>query len=411
MRRILRTVWVFGLLSAPCDAVVAQDNFPRVAPAEVGLSGERLERVTSLLNRFVDDEKIAGAVAGVARHGRLAYLEAVGYQNLQTQTAMTEASLFRIYSMTKAVTAVAVMMFEEEGRFELDDPVAMYLPDFDRVMVAESQSDPGRPPQRPVTVRDLLLHTSGLSHRGSELYQDLGVRSRSIPMSRFIQNIVAAPLMEDPGTQFRYSAATTVLGGLVEVWSGQPLDEFLRDRLLVPLGMMDTSFWVEADRVDRLTTVYRGSDGGGVVPYQIEDVPFTEKPTLLEGAVGLVSTVSDFMKFSQMLLNGGELGEARILREATVAEITSNGLSPAILEARRGSMGWGLANVNVMLDPSSVGYPSSPGEYGWDGSAGTIFWVDPAEELVTVLMWQNSPANPDSLRQQVKALVHDAIVR
>ena len=146
-----------------------------------------------------------------------------------------------------------------------------------------------------------------------------------------------------------------MLGGLVEVWSGQPLDEFLRDRLLVPLGMMDTSFWVEADRVDRLTTVYRGSDGGGVVPYQIEDVPFTEKPTLLEGAVGLVSTVSDFMKFSQMLLNGGELGEARILREATVAEITSNGLSPAILEARRGSMGWGLANVNVMLDPSSVG--------------------------------------------------------
>ena len=394
-------------ISAPAHA---QDGLPRAMPEEAGLSSEGLDRITDLLNRFVSEERIAGAVAGIARRGQQVYLEAVGYQDLEARTPMTDGSLFRVYSMTKAVAAVAAMILYEEGRFQLDDPVSMYLPDFAGVRVIGGAGEPLRPPERPITVRDLMLHTSGLSHRRSELYQELGVRSRSIPMAQFIQNITAAPLMEDPGTRFRYSAASTVLGALVEVWSGSGLDEFLRARVFEPLEMNETGFWVEPSRVDRLTTVYRQDDNGGLRAYQIEELPFTERPQLLEGAVGLVSTVADFMRFSQMLLNRGELGGVRILGAETVSDMTVNGLSEAALETRTAGTGWGLANVTVMLDPSSVSYPTSLGEYGWDGSAGTIFWVNPEEELVIVLMWQSSPANPDGLRQQVKTLVHEALL-
>ena len=388
----------------------AQDALPGATPAEFGLSAEGLDRVTELLDRFVSEGKIAGAVAGVARQGRQVYLEAVGYQNLETSSRMEEGSLFRIYSMTKPVTAVAAMILHEEGRFDLDDPVSMYLPDFTGVRV-QIPDGPSHPPTRPITVRDLMLHTSGLSHRGSQLYRDLAVRSRSIPMEQFIRNITSAPLIEDPGERFRYSAASTVLGGLVEVWSGLSLDAFLRARVLEPLGMNQTGFWVESSRAERLTTVYRRTESGTLEPYQVEDVPFTEQPQLLEGAVGLVSTAADFMRFSQMLLNGGELDGVRILEAETVAQMTANGLGEAALSTRRAGTGWGLANVSVMLDPTTVDYPTSVGEYGWDGSAGTIFWVNRTEELVIVLMWQSSPANPDGLRQQVKTLIHEALIR
>jgi len=388
----------------------AQDPMPVATPAEVGLSADGLDRVTELLDRFVSEGKIAGAVAGVAREGRQVYLEAVGYQDLETRSRMQSESLFRIYSMTKPVTAVAAMILHEEGQFDLDDPVSMYLPEFAGVRVQMSDG-PSRPPTLPITVRDLMLHTAGLSHRGSQLYRDLAVRSRSIPMEQFIRNITSAPLMEDPGERFRYSAAPTVLGALVEVWSGSSLDVFLRALVFEPLGMNQTGFWVEPSRAERLTTVYERREDGALVRYQIEDVPFTERPQLLEGAVGLVSTVSDFMRFSQMLLNGGELDGVRILEPETVSLMTANGLTEAPLATRRSGTGWGLSNVSVMLDPSTVDYPTSVGEYGWDGSAGTIFWVNPTEDLVIVLMWQSSPANPEGLRQQAKALIHEALIR
>ncbi len=410
MLRTHAAISLICLLLMPGIAVLAQEPVSRVAPAEVGLSQEGLTRVTHLLNRFVDEGKIAGAVAGVARRGQLAYLESVGYQNLQTRTPMTETSLFRIYSMTRTVTAVAIMVLHEEGRLNVNDPVSRYLPEFEEVRVSDPDGGRLRPPSRPVAIRDLLLHTSGLNFRNSAPYREAQVRSRSIPLSGFIENVVAVPLMEDPGTRFRYGVSSTVLGAVVEAASGQRFDEFLQDRVLGPLGMTETVFWAGPGRSDRLTTVYRQADNGDLVPYQIEEVPFTVRPELLEGAVGLLSTVPDFVSLSQMLLNGGELADERILEEGTVASLISNGLSDAVLATRRGGMGWGLANVSVVLDPSSMGYPTSLGEYGWDGSAGTIFWVNPAEELVIVLMWQSAPANPESLRQQVKALVHEAII-
>lgn len=371
------------------------DPLPRATPESVGLSAARLNDATELLKRFVADHTIAGAVAAVARQGKLAYLEVVGSQNLEARTPMRADSLFRIYSMTKSVTAVSVMMLHEEGRFGLDDPVSKYLPPFKQVAVRDGAGTT-RAPAREITVADLLLHTSGLSHRTSELYRRAEVRSRAIPMDQFISNIVRAPLMEDPHTVFRYSEATTVLGRLVEIWSGKPFDAFLTERVFRPLKMTDTGFWARPEQRDRLTQVYAFSPNG-LTATEIETVPFTDKPSLLEGAVGLLSTVPDYLRFCQMLLNRGELDGVRVLKAATVDRMVVNGLPEAILAARNGT-GWGLANVNV----------AASGEYGWDGTAGTIFWIHPRRELITILMTQSVPPNPDSLRQKFKALVDEA---
>jgi CubicO group peptidase (beta-lactamase class C family) len=401
----MRTRYVAITAACMASAVVFAQALPRATPESVGLFAPKLAEATELLKRYVAEGRIAGAVAAVARRGRVAYLEAVGVQDLDTRAPMTERTLFRIYSMTKPVTAVAVMMLHDEGRFALADPVAKFLPEFEHVRVVNPAGSPPRAPARAITVEDLLLHTSGLNHRTSELYRELKVRSRAAPLSVFVQNITRAPLMEDPGTRFRYSESTTVLGRLVEIWSGTTLDAFLDERIFRPLKMTDTVFVVGPDRQSRLATVYGPSPAGGLARVDLEQVPFTEKPALLEGAVGLVSTVPDFLRFSQMLLNKGELDGVRILRAATVERMTGNGLPDAILKLRGGSMGWGLANVNVQMGAASP----LRGEYGWDGTAGTIFWIDPAREMITVLMTQSSPANPEGIRQRFKAVVQQAV--
>jgi CubicO group peptidase (beta-lactamase class C family) len=385
-------------------------SLPRAAPETLGLSPVRLREATELLNQFVAERKISGAVAAVARRGRLAYLEAVGFQDLETRRPMTESSLFRIYSMTKSVTAVAVMILHEEGHFRLDDPVSKYLPAFREVTVLASPDGSSRRPARDMTVEDLLLHTSGLNHRTSNEYRNAQVRSRADSLPHFIDKIVRVPLMEDPGTRYRYSESPTVLGRLVEIWSGKPFDRFLTERVLKPLGMVDTAFWVTLAERPRLATVYAPATAGGLTSFEIETIPFTERPTLIEGAVGLVSTVPDYLRFSQMLLNKGTLDGARLLRPVTVERMTRNGLPDAIVKARGGAMGWGLANVNVVLNAALINYPSNRGEYGWDGSAGTIFWIDPEWEMVTILMTQSSPANPDGLRQRFKTLVQQSVI-
>jgi CubicO group peptidase (beta-lactamase class C family) len=300
------------------------------------------------------------------------------------------------------------MVLHEEGRYRLDDPVAQYLPEFADVVVREEDGST-RAPVRPVTVRDLLLHTSGLSHRSSPEYREAEVRSRAITLERFIENVTRVPLREDPGTRFRYSASPTVLGRLVEVWSGHTFDRFVQEQVLDPVGMGDTMFWVGTESTDRLTEVYARSETGELTPYPIEEVPFTERPALMEGAVGLVSTVPDFLRFSQMLLDHGVLDGVRILPAETVAAMLENGLPPEILAQRRGGTGWALANVAVVVDPAEAEEGSHLGEFRWDGSAGTELWVDPETETVVVTAWQSAPANPDRLRQRIRALVREAI--
>jgi CubicO group peptidase (beta-lactamase class C family) len=390
--------------------VAAWQQTPRASLEAAGLSPARLHEATELLRRYVAEQRIAGAVAAVARRGQVGYLEAVGVQDLQTRAPMTERSLFRIYSMTKPVTAVAVMMLHEEGRFSLDDPVAKFIPEIRNVVVSGAPGAPPRAAAQPITVRDLLLHTSGLNSRTSEIYRREQVRTRTMTMAQFIANLVRVPLMEDPGTRYRYSESTTVLGRLVEIWSGKPFEVFLDERIFRPLNMTDTMFWAATpEQRARLTTVYGPAQGGGLTKVDTETVPFTERPTLIEGAVGLLSTVPDYVRFSQMLLNKGELDGVRVLSAKTVETMTGNGLSEVVQEARGGSMGWGLANVNVLLI-STANNPASKGEYGWDGTAGTIFWVDPSKEMVTVLMTQSSPSNPDQIRERFKTIVQQAIV-
>lgn len=400
----------FALILLLCSTLVAAEApLPRATAETVGMSAEKLQAATALLRQYVADRRIAGAVAGVARRGKVVYLEAVGLQDVQARTPMTDASLFRVYSMTKAVTAVAVMMLVEEGKLRLEDPASKYLPEFGSVTVQDAGAL--RKPARDITVRDLLLHTSGLSHRTSELYRERKVRSRADTLPQFIVNITRVPLMEDPGTRFRYSEATTVLGRLVEVVSGRGFDTFVNERILAPLGMRDTHWWVDAGARGRLATVYQRGPDEALAPFEIEEVPFTDRPALMEGAVGLVSTAMDFLRFGQMLLNRGELDGVRLLSAATAESITRNGLADPILKARgNGAVGWGLANVDVVVGPGSRGYLTTVGEYGWDGSAGTFFAVDPSRELVVTLMTQNLPANPDGLRQKFKAAVVEAIV-
>jgi CubicO group peptidase (beta-lactamase class C family) len=315
---------------------------------------------------------------------------------------MTDRSLFRIYSMTKPVTAVAAMMLHERGRFVLTDPVSKFIPEFKSVVVAAPDGTT-RPPSREITVQDLLLHTSGLNHRTSQLYQREKVRSRSQALPQFVANIVRVPLMEDPGTRYRYSESPTVVGRLIEIWSGQPLDRFLDSQIFQPLGMTDTTFWVSPEQAARFTTRYALTNGQ-LVATEIEEVPFTVRPALIEGAVGLVSTAPDFLRFSQMLLNKGELGGVRLLSAKSVDAMTINGLSDAMVNERNG-MGWGLGNVDVVVDPARQKMPANRGEYTWNGSAGTYFWNDPATGMVTILMTQFAERLPG----QFKALVQQAV--
>jgi CubicO group peptidase (beta-lactamase class C family) len=382
-------------------APFAAEPFPRATPESVGLNPAKLKEATDLLNRSVAEKRVAGAVAAVARHGKLVYLEAAGVQDLESRAPMTDRSLFRIYSMTKPVTAVAAMMLHERGRFALNDPVAKFIPEFKNVVVG-SAGGSTRPPARAITVQDLLLHTSGLNHRTSQIYQREKVRSRAEALPQFIANVVRVPLMDDPGARYRYSESPTVVGRLVEIWSGQPLDRFMTTEIFQPLGMTDTTFWVAPEQATRFTTRYALSSGA-LVANEIEEVPFTTRPALLEGAVGLVSTVPDFLRFSQMLLNKGELAGVRLLSAKTVDTMTANGLTDAMVKERSG-MGWGLGNVEVVVDPGQQKQPVNRGEYGWNGSAGTYFWNDPATGMVTILMTQFA----DRLPNQFKATVQQA---
>ena len=404
MRSFVSIVWLVALnwgLAAFLTVSAGAQQAVRVDPESAGLSPARLQEPSDLLSRYVAERRIAGAVAAVARRGRVGYVEAVGAQDVTTRAPMTARSLFRIYSMTRPVTSVAVMMLHDEGRFDLDDPVAKFIPEFGRAVVTGSGGAPPRAPARAITVRDLLLHTSGLQPRTSEIYQREQVRSRTITMAQFIANLVRVPLLEDPGTRYRYSEGTSVLGRLVEIWSGKPFELFLDERIFRPLRMTDTMFWAATpEQRARLTTVYRAAPEGGLTPVETETLPFTERPMLIEGAVGLLSTVPDYLRFSQMLLNKGELEGVRLLRATTVETMTKNGLSEAVQQTKGGAMGWGLANVEV----------ASVGEYGWDGTAGTIFWVDPVKETAIVLMTASQPSNPGQIRQRFKDLVQQAII-
>ncbi len=402
-----------GSVSAPASA----QELPRATPEAVGLSSERLQEATRRLQAQVEAGDIAGVVAGVVRHGRLVYLEALGDLDRERGLPMRHDALFRLYSMTRPITSLAAMILWEEDRFELDDPVSLYLPEFanQRVFMDASSPDVAATRERrtEMTVEHLLLHTSGLGSRGSAIYRAEQVRLRSISLPQMVGNAARVPLFEDPGTRWRYGISTTILGRLVEVWSGMPFDAFLQERVFEPLGMTDTVFRVDPSRADRFGPAYRPGPDGALRPHAIEAVPFTEQPPLIEGGVGLVSTVRDYLRFSQMFLDGGELDGVRVLDPETVALMTVNRVPDALLPIGFGNpqpgRGWTLGFSTVM-DAAASPLPVSEGTFWWDGSSGTRFFIDPVEDMVTVIMAAASPAYGNGFREAFTAAVYAAIV-
>ena len=412
--RVLLTPLALAILAL--SGLASAQGLPTGTPESVGLSSARLARVTAALQAHIDAGHIAGVVAAVVRDGRLVYMEALGQADIEDARPMPEDAIFRLYSMARSITSLAAMILWEEGAFQLDDPISRYLPQFEAQRVFADAASPSmdRTQARSgdITVEHLLLHTSGMGSRSSGIYRAEGVRSRSISLEQMVDNAARTPLFEDPGTNWRYGISTTILGRLIEIWSGKQLEDFLQERVFEPLGMTDTGFWVEPERADRLATVYRPSPEGELRPYQIEEVPFTERPVLIEGGVGLVASTMDFLRFSQMFLNGGELDGRRVLQPETVAMMTVNRIPDALLPIGFGrptlGQGWGLG-FSIVMDASEYAYPVNDGDFWWDGSAGTRFWIDPTENMVTIVMAQVSPSRGGGFREEFKTGVDEAI--
>jgi len=389
------------------------------SPESVGMSSAALNSATARLQKHIDDGDIAGVVAAVARDGKLVYQVALGKLDRERDADMPEDALFRIYSMSREITSVAALRLFEEGAFKFDDPVSKYLPEFSdqRVLLNAESTDleATRPRVGEMTIGHLLTHTSGLGSRSSALYRENNVRDRAQSLDAMVSKAARVPLFQDPGTEFRYGIHATIIGKLIEVWSGQPFEEYLQQNLLGPLGMTSTLFLAEGNDADRLAQLYR-PEAGELSPYAIESVPWTQRPVLVEGGVGLLSSVPDYVRFSQMVLDRGKIPgtEERILSEATAALMFENAVPEAAMPIGDSrywlGSGWSLGGFNVVLDPSTYAYPVSKGTIWWDGSAGTRFFIDPIEGTVIVIMAQVSPSTGGGFRENFSHLVDAAII-
>jgi CubicO group peptidase (beta-lactamase class C family) len=399
------------------------------SPGEIGVSTERLARIGRLLQRYVTEKTVAGIVATVARRGQTVYREKFGYADVEAAAPMQFDTIFRIMSMTKPVTSVAAMMLYEEGWFDLNTFVYEFIPAFKDLEVYAGAADMGyrtAPLERHITFRHLFTHTSGLSY-GFQPFDpiDLLYQRAGIDLLRFhgpgstlgnkdlVEALVKLPLAFQPGTQWRYSFAIDVLGHLVELISGKPLDRFCRERIFEPLGMTDTDFYVPQAKVARVAKLYTTPPEGGLVP-----VPFpihTSPPSWLMGGGGLASTTGDYGRFAQMLVNGGELDGARLLSPRTVALMQMNQAPaesmpyeqrPGIL--KNSGYGYGLG-MRVLTDVAASGRYGSVGEFGWDGAFATYFWIDRQEALYGLLMMQHQ-AWRFPIHDQFKSLTYQALV-
>jgi len=391
---------------AGCDRFDSRATGPHELPvadaAHAGFSTERLSHLTEYLEQALQEKDTPGAVALILRDGQVVYEQAFGHRTPAREQAMTIDTIFRIYSMTKPITSVAVMMLWEEGAFNLNDPVAMYLPEFRDTRVAikdETQSNivDTVTPLRPITIHDLLRHTSGMTYgifgamtavKQQYLDAELTMDTFDGDLPQWVETVARIPLEAHPGERWEYSPSPTVLGRLVEVVSGQKFGDFLQDRVFDPLDMRDTDFYVPAAKHDRM------AEGFGLnLRGHFEELhPVATPPRLQPGDSGLVSTARDYARFSQMILNGGELNGIRLLSPKTVDLMTSNHLGPDIDKGPSylpgDGYGFGLG-FSVRLEQGVSALAGSPGDFGWGGLAGTFGWVDPQEQLVLILMVQD----------------------
>jgi CubicO group peptidase (beta-lactamase class C family) len=412
----------------------------KVNAAGAGLDERRLERITEHLQlRYIDAGRIAGCQVAVARHGHVGYFRSFGFRDAERSLPVEDDTIWRIYSMTKPITGVALMSLYERGTFQLSDPVTRFIPEWRELKVRE-QADDGSErlvdPERPMTVRDLLMHTSGLGFGGRPTLQELfsaenagqgrgfvpGLRrGPDATLQTMVEHYAGYPLEFHPGRHWLYSVSTDICARLVEIISGQRFDDYLRETIFQPLGMTDTAFLVPDEKAGRFAACYRRNTSKKLV---LVDDPqrsgYRQQPSFLSGGGGLVSTGADYLRFCEMLLSGGELDGVRILGRKTVELMTANHL-PGDGDLRSFAMpgsygevgfdgiGFGLT-MAVAKAPTATQVIGSAGEYMWGGAASTIFWADPAEDLAVVFMTQLLPSGTFNFRGQLKTLVYPAII-
>ncbi|MEG9861702.1 MAG: serine hydrolase domain-containing protein [Parvularculales bacterium] len=402
------------------------------SPEETGLSAERLDRIPQFFSNYINKGKLAGLSILIARDEQVAHLSCQGVKDTTTTDPIKPDTIFRIYSMTKPITSLALMMLFEEGRFLLEHPVSRYIPSFANCRVWKSGTNmihATEPALREITILDLMTHTSGLTydfmnwHPVDRLYRRNGITSANPDMTsgEMAERVTEIPLMFQPGTHWNYSIATDMCGRLVEVLSGQTLDEFFSTRIFNPLNMNDTGFMVPEDKLSRFASNYERDPKNKklrtVDPGSTES-PYAHPRKFLSGGGGLVSTITDYYRFCQMMLNGGTLDDTRLISRKTVELMTANHLPNgatlqdigigSFTENRFEGTGFGLG-FSVVMDPSDARMPGSPGMYSWGGAASTYFWIDPEEELIAILMTQFMPSDYYPLRPQLQQLAYAAI--
>ncbi len=410
-------------LAVACTIATAQEP---AKPESVGLSSERLNRIATMVQRDIDQKRIAGAVTLVSRRGHIAWFKAQGMQDRENNKPMRPDTMFRICSMTKPITSVAVMMLYEEGKFMLEDPISRYLPEFKNPKVLAKTASGQTytvPATREITIRDLLRHTSGLTYHWNPdlgpMYTQANVAHGLLPYDGTIEDSVkrlaALPLLFNPGERWEYSLSVDVLGRLVEVASGQPLDEFFRTRIFEPTGMKDTYFYPPDKKIERLATAYTYYPDKGL--NRFPDAPITEgsfsysadypyrgPKKLFSGGAGLVSTAADYYRFCQMLLDGGRVGNTQLLSRKSIELMTHDQLGKIGPDQGFG-LGFGVEGIKSPLDELGT-----PGQFGWGGFFYTAFSIDPKEQMIVIFMGQLHPTGDLHLDQQAHALAYQAII-
>ena len=417
-KSILLAMAVALFLPAPLRA----QFLPTATPEEVGMSSERLERLTETLQGYVDREEVAGSVAIVVRDGKIAYLKAFGHQDIEERLPMRADSIFRIASQSKAIVSTTIMMLQEEGKLVIGDPLARYIPEFANTQVAVGRENGGYDLEegRPILLRHLLTHTSGISYGtgpARDLWDAAGFQQwyfadKDEPIGDSVARMAGLPFDAQPGEQWIYGFNIDILGAVVEKASGMPLDEYLGTKLLQPLGMYDTHFYLPPAKQNRFATVY-GRGPGGSLERAVDTGEWAGQGAYMDGprmsfsgGAGLVSTASDYARFLQMLLNGGEFDGVRVLSPTTVKLMTRNHIGD--IDFRPGQ-GFGLG-FSVVTDLGARGTPGSVGEFGWGGAYHSTYWADPEEDLAVVYLTQLRPAGGVDDMAKLRNLVYQAIV-
>ena len=416
MNRICRVFGALALLVATAINAFADPVLPTAAkPEDVGLSSSQLARIEAVTQKHIDAGLVPGAVMLVARRGKIAWYKSIGLRDRAAKDPIRPDSIFRIYSMTKPIVSVAAMMLVEEGRMQVGDPVSKYLPEMAGMKIGIEKTVDGKPaldlaaPAREMTVQDLMRHTSGLIYgtRGKSpvnaAYIEAKIGNRDFSNEEFVAKLSKLPLRFSPGDRWEYGVSTDVLGRILEVVSGKSLGEFLNERVLTPLGMSDTAFYVPADKLSRVAQLWQSPEGPPMTPR----FDVAQKPRYESGGGGLTSTMDDYLRFAILLADGGEFGGKRLLGSKTLEFMTADHVGSR--PGRPPGLGFGLG-FEVRTSVGDSGLPGSLGEYGWAGNAGTLFWIDPKEQLIAIYMVQVSDGDRIMLRNQFRTMVQSAIV-